>query len=76
MFDYVPSNTVFSDSATATSSLSSWSIHYRVAGASSSEIWQTPLVDSATMVRFTRARRLDPASTTVSETLTIRIRIQ
>lgn len=76
LYDYAPSNTIFNDTVAAASVLSSWTIHYRVAGASSADVWQTPRVDSATLVRFTRANRMDPNRQTPSDTLTIKIKIQ
>ncbi|MBI4178789.1 lamin tail domain-containing protein [bacterium] len=76
LYDYVPSNTIFHDSATETSLLSTWTIHYRVAGASSEDVWQTPRVDSATMVRFTRLHRFEPSKQTNGDTLTIKVKIQ
>ena len=72
LYDYVPSNTAFTDSSTATSVQSSWTIHYRVG----EDVWQTPMTDTATMVRFTRSNRFDPSKATPSDTVTLKVKIK
>ena len=73
VYDYLPANTVFADSSTAASAQSGWSIEYRVTGGGGEDVWQTPMADSATMVRFTRNNRMDPSTATPSDTLTLKI---
>lgn len=76
LYDYVPQFSTYTESAAATSLESNWTIEYRVDGAGGSDVWQSALSDTATMLRFTRSARLEPKVATASDTLRIKVKIQ
>lgn len=76
LYDYVPQFGTFTDSATASSVESSWTIEYRVSGAGGVDLWQSRFTDTATIVRFTRGNRMDPKDVTSSDTLKIKVKIE